>query len=205
MIAQETTMITNFFEEDISKYNYHFPNGECIISSTFNNYNDWKVTVQNASRMLKEHTKIFNYNRHLFLWVRSDSFYNPTKLRRVKGIWNNTDLKWLTKEQCLLYSHVNCNEEVYSAIARIMDSQLELCIDYLRCNKTAYLFLIDETHQSINLFDEYLYLNCNNIEDIFEFSFNHHFILIRVTGNFDDRKLEIDFCGHKSDILNILK
>lgn len=204
MMRQGITMITKFVEENVSEYNYNFPYGECIINASFKRLDNWENTAKTASDMIKEQTLLFRENIKVYLWLKSEPITNPSKLRRFKGIWNNPGLGWLKKEQCLLYSHITGGTEFYSATARIMETQLYFCVDYIRIHKDAFLFVVND-EKDINILDDYLYLNYSDFEKVINFSFNQNFVFFKASGNFDDNKLEIDLFGHRCDIAKLIK
>ncbi|MGN0740466.1 MAG: hypothetical protein ACI4LX_09885 [Treponema sp.] len=196
-------MIISFTEENISEYAYSFPKGECIFDLSIERESCWEDAAKRISTLLKENCGLFK-NGTLYLWLKSESFKNPSRLKKLKGVWNNNELEWLQKKQCLLYSHLNDDEEFYSALATINEVQLGACLDFVRANNASFLFFVPEKIQS-DEFDSYLSECYSDLEKVISFFFEKNTIFIRVSGNFDDKELSVDFFGKREMLTNIIQ
>lgn len=189
-------MIISFAEENISEYAYSFPKNECIFDLSIRREGSWEDAAEQISTLLKEKSTLLK-NGTLYLWVKSELYKTPSKLKKMKGIWNNKKLAWLSRKQCLLYSHLKDDGEFYSALARIDAVQLGACIDFIRTNDAAFLFFAAE-EIPFDAFDSYLSEQYSDLEQIVLFFFEKNTLLIRVSGKFDDRKLCVDFFGRRA-------
>ena len=199
MIRQETTMIISFIKEDVNAYKYNLPPSMCIISATVERKYDWQNTLQLASDVLRSKLGPFGEKWKLFLWVKTDN-YTSSRFRRNKHIWNNQNLKWLRKDQCILHSHKDNDEEFYSATASVDKTQLESCLDFVRTNKESFLFALNDENKDMDLLDSFLSENCSDFEKIVSFFFERNILFIRVFGNFDDKELSLDFFGQEQSL-----
>lgn len=194
-------MIFTFAEEDVSEYVYRFPKDECIFDVSIKRNNSWEEAIEQTATLLKEKCALFK-NGILYLWLRSESRRNLSKSERLKGIWNNEKLKWLSKEQCRLFSHSDGVGEFCSALAKIEESQLMPCLDFVRTNGAAFLFFTAEKMQPDAL-DSYLCEHGADLEKTVSFFFEKNMIFLRVSGNFDDRELCVDFFGRRELLANM--
>ncbi|MDE7228797.1 MAG: hypothetical protein K2N31_10820 [Treponemataceae bacterium] len=121
---------------------------------------------------------------------------NKGTFQKMKGIWNNKKLAWLSRKQCLLYSHLKDDGKFYSALARKETAQLGACLDFIRTNDAVFLFFAVEEIQP-DAFDSYLSEQYSDLEQIVLFFFEKNTLLIQVSGKFDDRKLCVDFLGRR--------
>ncbi len=194
-------MIISFAEENVSEYAYNFPKDEYIFDLSIKREGSWEDAVEQISTLLKEKSTLLK-NGTLYLWVKSELYKTPSKLKKIKGIWNNKKLAWLSRKQCFLYSHLKDDGEFYSALARIDATQLGACLDFIRTNNAAFLFFAAEEIQ-VDAFDSYLSERYSDLEQTVLFFFEKNIIFIRVSGKFDDGKLCVDFFGRRELLTKI--
>lgn len=190
-------MIINLGEENVSNYKYKFPTGLCIYNMSIEMLGSWNNSVKIISDYIKEKLPLFDNNGNMYFWLKSDIYKKPSRLKQMKSIWNNSKLTWLSKNQCILFKHNNGDEEFYSAISALYDSQINMVLNFSRANEESFIFFANNIKDSYIDFDSYLSSNYYDVEKVVSFFYDKNVIFIRPTGNFDDKYLSIDFYGRK--------
>ena len=196
-------MIINKRKENIKEYNYNFPNDLCIYSFSISMTDSWDRSIKLISDYIIRELRLIETTGHVYLWVKTDSFMNPSKLKRKKSIWNYSQLSWLVKDQCILFSHNDKDGEFYTSIAKLNNTQICEGLNFTRTNNNSFLF-ITNNNDFIDI-DSYLSINSLDFERIVNYFYCKDALLIRTIGNFDDRYLCVDFFGKKEFLNNLFQ
>lgn len=191
-------MTISFAEENVNEYKFNFPKDECIYSLSIERNGSWEKTIE----LLTDKLTFPNERGKYCLWLKSEDFIKPSRIHRMKSIWNDTKLAWLAKSQCSLFSHKNGEKDFYSAIAELNMEQLKAGLNYSRINTNSFMFILDSKDKDVSDIDIFLSSQYSDFEKVVRFFFEKNIIFVRTTGRFDDKELSIDFFGKKEMLLN---